>query len=111
MPVKLTKEGVIIAERIVDGVAINPLNGPMDLCEHHRRPSDEVMLWYKRPYIVTDEFGWQVMCLDMKRSDRASIYELTQNFDEAINLASQPIPIDRSRGNPYRWEQNPYGDQ
>ena len=44
---QITERGVIVAERIIEGIAINPANQPPERVEHLRRSDEEMELWRK----------------------------------------------------------------
>jgi hypothetical protein len=83
----ITERGVIIAERVIEGIAINPANQPPERVEHLRRSDEEMELWLRRPYVVGMEGAWQVRCLDCKSSDRPSRWETVSELDEAVAFA------------------------
>ncbi len=87
MELLITERGVIVAERIIDGIAINPVNQPADQLEHLRRSDEEMELWLRRTYVVRIEGAWQVRCLDCKSSDRPSRWETVTELDEAVAFA------------------------
>ena len=84
MELLITERGVIVAERIIEGIAINPTNEPPERVEHLRRSDEEMELWLGRPYVVRIEGAWQVRCLDCKSSDRPSRWETVTELDEAV---------------------------
>lgn len=87
MELLITERGVIVAERIIEGIAINPVNQPPERVEHLRRSDGEMELWLRRPYVVRMEGVWQVRCLDCKSSDRPSRWETVEDLSEAVTLA------------------------
>ena len=78
---------MIVAERFIEGIAINPANQPPERVEHLRRSDEEMELWLKRPYVVWVDDAWQVRCLDCKSSDRPSRWETVKELDEAVAFA------------------------
>ncbi len=83
----ITERGVIIAEHIIEGIAINPANQPPERVEHLRRSDEEMELWLRRTNVVRIEGAWQVRCLDCKSSDRPSRWETVSELDEAVAFA------------------------
>ncbi len=88
MAVLVTENGIIIAEQIMHGIAINPKNGPIERMEHIKRSHEEITLWRNQPFIINTGCMWQVRCLDGKTSDRPSDWELTDNMTDALFAAS-----------------------
>lgn len=84
MALLLSYDGIIIAEKIIDGVPVNPLNPPLDGVEHIRRSHEEIALWRNRPFITHADSVWQVRCLDGKTSDKISNWELSDNEADAV---------------------------
>ena len=84
MALLLSYDGIIIAEKIIDGVPVNPLNPPLDGVEHIRRSHEEITLWRNRPFITQVDSIWQVRCLDGKTSDKISNWELADNEVDAV---------------------------
>jgi len=84
MTLLLSYDGIIIAEKIIDGVPVNPLNAPLDGVEHIRRSHEEITLWRNRPFIMNVDNVWQVRCLDGKTHDRVSNWELADNESDAV---------------------------
>ena len=84
MALLLSHDGIIIAEKIVDGVPVNPVNSPLDGVEHIHRSHEEITLWRNRPFITHVGNVWQVRCLDGKTSDRISNCELADNEADAV---------------------------
>lgn len=102
MPVLLTDDGVIVADRIINNIPIDPLNPPLNAADPLRRADDELVLWLRRPFIVTEEDGWKVLCLHPNQLYRLTTFEMTHDFHEAIAVASGPVPHGNVRCNPYR---------
>lgn len=104
MPALLTDAGIIIAERFIYNIAIDPLNPPINAADPLRRADHELVLWLCRPFVVTEDDGWRVMCLHPNQLYRLTTFQLTGNFHEAVAIAGEPLPPSNVRCNPYRGE-------
>jgi hypothetical protein len=89
MEYHVTSRGVFVAQRIIMGIPVNPLNGPVEPLDHIRRTEEEIKLWLWQPYVVKRNSQWQVRCLDCNCFDRPSRWETLNTLGGAISTARQ----------------------
>ena len=96
------------AKNFVDGILINPLlPEDFDNTPNDERSKDEIAMWYKRPYITTQEnffengspsydsflkawpenIRYNVRCLDGGAWDRSTNKGSFATLDEAVSMA------------------------
>lgn len=74
------------AARIVDGVLVDPENPPGD-CSHDRRTRKELLTWWRLPYIVTRNGGYDVRVLWEGAHDRTSFLGHYDVVEDAVAAA------------------------
>jgi len=60
---------IVPAERVVDGILVNPQNPPAD-ADHADRDIEELLIWWRLPYIVTHNGEYHVHVLNDGAHDR-----------------------------------------
>lgn len=76
---------------VIDGIPVNPSEPPAIDIPNECRSSEELMLWWRQPYLVWNKSGhWEVRCLDGGAWDRPSYLGQNQALATAIALATKP---------------------
>ncbi|WP_093425141.1 hypothetical protein [Tranquillimonas alkanivorans] len=60
---------IVPAERVVDGILVNPQNPPAS-ADHADRDIEELLIWWRLPYIVTRNDEYHVRVLNEGAHDR-----------------------------------------
>jgi hypothetical protein len=81
-----TELGIITCERVIAGIAINPVDPP-GVCDPIRRSSVEIALWRGRPYVVGRDGAWVVWCLQFP-TDRPTVWGTFSTLDDAVREAT-----------------------
>lgn len=81
-----TEHGIITCERVIEGIAINPVDPP-GVCDPIRRSAAEIALWRGRPYVVGRDGAWVVRCLQFP-TDRATVWESFSTLEKAVQEAA-----------------------
>ena len=80
-----TEHGIITSGRVIEGIAINPVDPP-GVCDPIRRSAAEIALWRGRPYVVGRDGAWVVRCLQFP-TDRATVWGTFDTLDDAVREA------------------------
>jgi hypothetical protein len=81
-----TEHGFIACERVIAGIAINPVD-PLGVCHPIRRSAAEIALWRGRPYVVGRDGAWIVMCLQFP-TDRPTVWGSFSTLGKAVREAA-----------------------
>ncbi|SFL58910.1 hypothetical protein SAMN04488004_13025 [Loktanella salsilacus] len=81
-----TEHGIITCERVIEGIAINPVDPP-GVCDPIRRSAAEITLWRGRPYVVGRDGAWVVRCLQFP-TDRPTVWGTFLMLEEAVREAT-----------------------
>jgi hypothetical protein len=69
------------------GVLVNPSEPPENQMDHHSRSVNQILTWWRVPYIMGRDGDWQVRCLDGGASDRPRFLGQADNLDDAVDIA------------------------
>ncbi|ASI21406.1 hypothetical protein E4188_23095 (plasmid) [Aeromonas media] len=76
---------------VIDGIPVNPANPPASDIKHDERETEEMILWWRQPYLEWDSGGrWEVRCLDGGAWDRPTFIGSHEELASAIELAKKP---------------------
>ncbi len=75
----------------VDGVLIDPTDAPQDMA-NEERDIEELMAWWRRPYIQTRGATFVVLCLDGGAWDRSTMIGHSTDLAEAVEIAKAYRP-------------------
>lgn len=62
---------IVPAERVVDGILVDPKNPPQD-ADHAARDIEELLTWWRLPFIVTGNGEYHVRALYSGAHDRTT---------------------------------------
>ena len=79
------------AADIVDGILIDPANAPDSNTPNEDRPIEEILAWWRRPYITTGG-QFTFYCLDGGAWDRPTAIGWKETLAEAIEVAKAYRP-------------------
>ncbi|AKJ36921.1 hypothetical protein GL272_19530 [Aeromonas veronii] len=76
---------------VINGIPVNPAEPPARDIPNEERSAEELMLWWRQPYLVWHQSGhWVIRCLDGGAWDRASVLGQHPELGSALELAMQP---------------------
>ena len=83
------------AADIVDGILIDPANAPDSNTPNEDRPIEEILAWWRRPYITTNNMNapFDVYCLDGGAWDRPTMIGRKETLAEAVEMAKAYSPV------------------
>jgi hypothetical protein len=81
-----TEHGIITCERVIEGIANNPVDPP-GVCDPIRRSAAEIALWRGRPYVVGRDGAWVVRRLQFS-TDRPTVWGSFSTLDDAVREAT-----------------------
>lgn len=81
-----TEHGIITCERVIEGIAINPVDPP-GVCDPIRRSAAAIALWRGRPYVVGRDGAWVVRCLQFA-TDRPTVWGSFSTLEKAVREAA-----------------------
>ncbi len=89
MPTFAVSGGRLVkAQEIRNGVLVNPeLPKGFDGTSNSIRKREDLMTWWRQPYVIQTSNGFNVHCLDGGAWDRPTSYGRAASLDEAIELA------------------------
>ena len=79
------------AADIVDGILIDPANAPDSNTPNEDRPIEEILAWWRRPYITTGG-QFTIRCLDGGAWDRPTVIGWKETLAEAVEVAQAYRP-------------------
>lgn len=79
---------LVDAADMIDGILIDPVAPPASDIPNVSRPVDEIMAWWRLPYIVASTAGpFHIYCLDGGALDRPTMIGQAATLPEAIEIA------------------------
>lgn len=91
------RSGGLLLEAVdmIDGVLIDPVDQPDSFTPISERPVDELLAWWRLPYVVTASGpvgGYDVRCLDGGANDRPISIGSASTLSEAVEIAKARRP-------------------
>lgn len=83
---------VELVDAVINGVPVNPANPPARDLSNERRTQQELMLWWRQPYLTWNPIAntWEIRCLDGGAHDRPTFNGSHPELAKAIEAASAP---------------------
>lgn len=76
---------------VIEGIPVNPTEQPARNIANERRSAQELMLWWRQPFIIWNSRGqWEVRCLDGGAWDRPTFIGSHEELTGALDLAKKP---------------------
>ena len=76
---------------VIDGIPVNPTNPPARNKANEHRSAEELMLWWRQPYLDWNKNGHcEVRCLDGGAWDRPTLIGDHKKLAGALDVAKQP---------------------
>lgn len=76
---------------VIEGIPVNPTEQPAGNIANERRSAQELMLWWRQPFIIWNGCGqWEVRCLDGGAWDRPTFIGSHEELAGALDLAKKP---------------------
>lgn len=83
---------LIEAADMIDGILIDPVSAPDAHTSNDVRPIEEIMNWWRLPYVVTNGGHIAVYCLDGGAHDRPTLIGQGATIAEGVELAKAYRP-------------------
>ena len=88
-----TGNGIIMAEAVIEGIPVNPVDLPsMEFINPHRRGEVQAeRIWIRRPWIATRPDGYEVYHLGPS-SYRPDLWGRFETLQQAVDYITTPPP-------------------